>query len=42
MDGFIAGLIVGMFITYSFLQPESVKRLSEKIVEQFKKMCGKK
>ena len=42
MNGLVIGLVLGMFITYSFLQPESVKSLFEKIVEQFKKMCGKK
>jgi hypothetical protein len=38
MEGLIVGLVIGMFITYSFIYPETVKMFLGKVVKQIKKM----
>ena len=42
MQGLIFGFILGAAVTYSFLYSETVKMVCGKIVDQTKKLFGKK
>lgn len=42
MNVFLAGLIIGMLIMYSWINPDAVKMLCNKLVAQIKKLLGRK
>lgn len=42
MNVLILGFIVGALVTYTFLYPETVKMVLGKVVEQVKKLFGRK
>ena len=42
MQGLILGFIIGALVTYTFIYPETVKMVLGKVVEQVKKLFGRK